>query len=217
MKFLAPHPSGPHPSGPHPLGPKTHQIQKWIGQKWIGQSRSLPSAGPPNISLFFSLSRHSFHSFLLLSRVLSWNFGGVFEGQDRELQMCTKFHEKTQEREKNAKFWASHPSGPTVCFQKNSTSKNWPKSKKSNWPKGNPSRKGNTIFDFLCARLSRVAGIRLHDGKTRVEHVLTSEKENRRSSTANAGSNLDLVRAVDSPCLMANSSRCPHVDTPCPC
>ena len=33
------------------------------------------------------------------------------------------------EEQKNAKFWASHPSGPTLLWSINSTSKNWPKSK----------------------------------------------------------------------------------------
>ena len=44
-----------------------------------------PSAGPPKISLFFSLLRHNYHSFFPLLGVLSWNFGGVFEGRDPEM------------------------------------------------------------------------------------------------------------------------------------
>ena len=46
-----------------------------------------PSAEPPRISLFFSLSRPKFHSFFPLWGVFSLNFGGVFEG--RGAQMCT--------------------------------------------------------------------------------------------------------------------------------
>ena len=44
---------------------------------------SNPSAGPPKISLFFSLSRHNFLSFFSLFGVLSLNFGGVFEGREK--------------------------------------------------------------------------------------------------------------------------------------
>ena len=82
------------------------------------------------------------------------------------LQTPPKFHEKTNKRgrmktvagegKKSAKFWASHPSapplflclglhlsGPYPLWSKNSTSKNWPKSKLAevengrsrNWPK----------------------------------------------------------------------------------
>ena len=46
-----------------------------------------PSAGPPKFRFFFPLSRHNFLSFFPLFRVLSLNFGGVFEGRDPE--MCT--------------------------------------------------------------------------------------------------------------------------------
>ena len=60
-----------------------------------------PSAGPPRRTAppdrpppdrpkfrsFFSLSRHSFHSFSLSCWSFSLNFGGVFE--DRDAQMCT--------------------------------------------------------------------------------------------------------------------------------
>ena len=56
--------------------------------------RTPPSTGPPSGPLcrtaqnfaLFSLSRHNFHSFFSLLGVLSWNFGGVFEGWDP--QMC---------------------------------------------------------------------------------------------------------------------------------
>ena len=45
------------------------------------------SAGPPKISLFFSVSRRKFHSFFSLWGVFSLNFGGVFEGRGPEMCM----------------------------------------------------------------------------------------------------------------------------------
>ena len=44
----------------------------WGPEGWGG-----PKGGEPKNSLFFSLSRHNFHSSLPLLGVLSWNFGGV--------------------------------------------------------------------------------------------------------------------------------------------
>ena len=54
--------------GSHSLGPRRVEPRK-VGPRRVG--------GRPEISRFFSLSHHSFHSFLPLLLVLSWNFGGV--------------------------------------------------------------------------------------------------------------------------------------------
>ena len=58
-------------------------------------SAGTPSAGPPKFSLFFSLSRHSFHSFLPLL--------GVSHDSPRA---------QREKEKKSANFWAPHPSGP---------------------------------------------------------------------------------------------------------
>ena len=77
-EFLGPEGWRPKPgkSGvPKPGAPKGEAL-KGGGPKGVGAQ---------NFALF-SLSRHIFHSFLPLLLVLSWNFGGVFEG--RGAQMC---------------------------------------------------------------------------------------------------------------------------------
>ena len=76
-----------------------------------------PSPGPPStgrpppdrpqFAFFFSLSRHSFHYFLHLLLVLSWIFGGVFEGLDlqrahlrvRRFKNTTKIPREDSQRE----------------------------------------------------------------------------------------------------------------------
>ena len=49
---------------------------------WTALPLDRPSPGPPKISLFFSRSRRKIRSFLPSLGVVSWNFGGVFEGRD---------------------------------------------------------------------------------------------------------------------------------------
>ena len=59
----------------------------WVGLRFGRTAlRRTPSAGPPKISLFFSLSRHNFLSFFSLFGVLSLNFGGVMF-EDRGLAL----------------------------------------------------------------------------------------------------------------------------------
>ena len=56
--------------------------KKWGPEGWglegWGPKGGAPQGEGPKISrFFFSLSRHSFHSFLPSLGVFSWNFGGV--------------------------------------------------------------------------------------------------------------------------------------------
>ena len=59
--------------GCHGWGGSSNGVGRKGREKWSPKGR----APPPEISRFFSLSRHSFHSFLPLLLLLSWNFGGV--------------------------------------------------------------------------------------------------------------------------------------------
>ena len=69
----------------------------------------------PKISSFFFPSRHSFHAFLPLLLVLSWNFGGVFEAPGRS----------------NVHVWSSlftrQPQNPNVHIRGSRPSKTTPK------------------------------------------------------------------------------------------
>ena len=73
---LGPEAWGPKGWGPEGLGPEAWGPKGWApkgGPGRVGARR----VGSPKFRVFFSLSRHSFHSFLPLLLVLSWNFGGV--------------------------------------------------------------------------------------------------------------------------------------------
>ena len=85
---------------------QTNFLSPWVGPLGLGAE----GWGTKFRAFFFFLSRHSFHSFLPLLLVLSWNLGGVFEAPG---QTCTfkgpglqKHHQNstkgpTREREKN--------------------------------------------------------------------------------------------------------------------
>ena len=81
---LGPTLRGPTLRGP-PFGAGLAKVgQLRLAKVWWGQSRSQPagqpSAGPPKISLFFSLSTAAYFILRLpLLGVLSWNLGGVCE------------------------------------------------------------------------------------------------------------------------------------------
>ena len=105
------------------VGPKGGGLEGWGLEGWA-EGWGPAGCGPR----FFSLFRHNFLSFFSLLGVFSWNFGGVFEGQDgaqsrtgfhttaREpkrghfrapaLQTPPKFHERIPTREKKErKLW----------------------------------------------------------------------------------------------------------------
>ena len=95
---------------------------------WTPPTPDPPPPDRPTISLFFSLSRHNFHSFFSLLGVLSFCFGGVFEAPRRSnvhvwaLGLSCEAPAPPRERrkkqisggreKKSARFWAPHPSGP---------------------------------------------------------------------------------------------------------
>ena len=55
-------------------GPKRGGAPKGWGPEGVGPRRG---GVAQNFALFFSLSRHNFHSFFPLLGVIKWNFGGV--------------------------------------------------------------------------------------------------------------------------------------------
>ena len=67
---------GGHGCGGRGVGPRGGGAKKGGAPKG-----GAPKGGGPKFRAFFFLSRHNFLSFFSLLRVLSWNFGGVFEAQ----------------------------------------------------------------------------------------------------------------------------------------
>ena len=124
-----------------------------------GRSRNWPKSNRWCLLFFFFFSFFLFFFLFCLSFTFSFSFFFFFLviSQDNPrtpkrahfrvpaFKNTTKFHERTQERERrmiivaerkkeSAKFWAPHPSGPPPfgphpLWSQNSTSKNWPNSK----------------------------------------------------------------------------------------